>query len=100
MPANTLRRCRRYSRSTLDVETSATSIRQNYSARVTARSARTRAIEVCCNAWTMRAATQVDQVLAEVDAAADEIVAFTSALIRMPTVNPPGEAYEDCARLL
>jgi succinyl-diaminopimelate desuccinylase len=41
-----------------------------------------------------------DRVLAAVDAAADEIVDFTSRLIRVPTVNPPGEAYEDCARLI
>ena len=42
----------------------------------------------------------VDRVLAAVEAAADEIVDFTSALIRIPTVNPPGEAYDDCARLI
>ena len=41
-----------------------------------------------------------DRVLAAVDACADELVAFTSDLIRVPTVNPPGEAYEDCARLI
>ena len=42
----------------------------------------------------------VDRVLAAVDAAADEAVAFTSELIRVPTVNPPGELYDDCARLI
>src|SRR3954470_4066436 len=41
-----------------------------------------------------------DRVLAAIDAAADEAVAFTRDLIRVPTVNPPGEAYEDCARLI
>lgn len=41
-----------------------------------------------------------DRVLAAVDAIRDEAVAFTSALIRIPTVNPPGEHYEDCARLI
>lgn len=41
-----------------------------------------------------------DRVLDAVDAAADEIVAFTSELIRIPTVNPPGEHYADCARLI
>jgi succinyl-diaminopimelate desuccinylase len=41
-----------------------------------------------------------DRVLAAVDAAADEIVGFTAELIRVPTVNPPGEAYEACARLI
>lgn len=42
----------------------------------------------------------VDRVLERVEAAADEIVAFTSALIRIPTVNPPGEHYADCAQLI
>lgn len=28
------------------------------------------------------------------------MVAFTSELVRVPTVNPPGDAYEDCARLI
>src|SRR5262245_20275310 len=48
----------------------------------------------------MRAGTQVDRVLSAVDDAAEEIVDFTSALIRVPTVNPPGESYEECARLI
>jgi succinyl-diaminopimelate desuccinylase len=43
---------------------------------------------------------QVDAVLAAVDQAADEIVDFTAALVRIPTINPPGELYEDCARLI
>jgi len=38
-----------------------------------------------------------DRVLAAVEACADEIVAFTSALVRIPTVNPPGDAYPECA---
>ena len=41
-----------------------------------------------------------DRVRAAVDALADEAVAFTSELIRFPTVNPPGDAYDDCARFL
>lgn len=41
-----------------------------------------------------------ERVLAAVDAAADEIVGFTSELIRLPTVNPPGEAYADCAAVI
>ena len=40
-----------------------------------------------------------DRVLAEVEAARDEIVAFTAEMIRIPTVNPPGECYRDCAEL-
>jgi len=42
----------------------------------------------------------IDRVVAEIEAAADEAVAFTRDLVRVPTVNPPGEAYEDCARLI
>jgi succinyl-diaminopimelate desuccinylase len=42
----------------------------------------------------------VDRILAEVDRATDEIVQFTVDLIRMPTVNPPGDEYESCARFL
>jgi succinyl-diaminopimelate desuccinylase len=45
-------------------------------------------------------AALVDRVLAAIDAATDEAVQFTSELIRVPTVNPPGDAYEDCARLI
>ncbi len=41
-----------------------------------------------------------DRVLSAVDSLSDEAVAFTSAMIRVPTVNPPGELYEDCARLI
>jgi succinyl-diaminopimelate desuccinylase len=39
-----------------------------------------------------------DRVLAAVDQLADEAVALTRDLIRIPTVNPPGAHYEDCAR--
>ena len=48
----------------------------------------------------MRMASTADRVLAAVEALEDEAVAFTSALIRIPTVNPPGEYYEDCARFI
>ena len=41
-----------------------------------------------------------DRVLAEAEAARDEIVAFTAEMIRIPTVNPPGECYRDCAELI
>ena len=43
---------------------------------------------------------EVDRVLDAVDAAASEIVAFTADLITVPTVNPPGECYADCARVI
>jgi succinyl-diaminopimelate desuccinylase len=42
--------------------------------------------------------TDADRVLAAVDALTDEAVAFTRDLIRIPTINPPGQHYEDCAR--
>src|SRR4029079_9950147 len=42
----------------------------------------------------------IDRVVAEVDRAADEIVQFTRDLVRMPTVNPPGEEYEAGAHFL
>ena len=44
--------------------------------------------------------TAVDRLLRAVDALADEAVAFTRDLIRVPTVNPPGENYADCAGLI
>jgi succinyl-diaminopimelate desuccinylase len=47
-----------------------------------------------------RPVSAADRVVAEVDAAAGEIVAFTSAMIRVPTVNPPGDRYTDCAELI
>ena len=46
------------------------------------------------------ARSAIDRVLAAVDSAAAELVEFTSALVRVPTVNPPGEAYEECAHLI
>jgi succinyl-diaminopimelate desuccinylase len=48
----------------------------------------------------MSANASIDRVLRAVESAADEIVAFTSALVRVPTVNPPGEHYEHCARMI
>jgi succinyl-diaminopimelate desuccinylase len=48
----------------------------------------------------MSTLSTTDSVLKAVDAAADEMVAFTADLIRIPTVNPPGDVYEDCARFI
>jgi succinyl-diaminopimelate desuccinylase len=42
----------------------------------------------------------VDRVFDAIDNATDEMVEFTAAMIRVPTINPPGEAYQDCARLI
>ena len=41
-----------------------------------------------------------DRVLAAVDACAGEIVDFAAALIRIPTINPPGDGYRDCAEFI
>jgi len=41
-----------------------------------------------------------DRVLAEVDSLAEEAVAFAAELVRIPTVNPPGDLYAECARAL
>lgn len=40
------------------------------------------------------------RVLREADALRDEVVAFTCELVRIPTVNPPGELYQECARAI
>jgi succinyl-diaminopimelate desuccinylase len=48
----------------------------------------------------MSASHAFDRIVSEVDRAADEIVRFTADLVRIPTINPPGEAYEPCARLI
>ena len=42
----------------------------------------------------------IENVSAAVDAHAEEIVAFAADLIRIPTVNPPGEEYDTCARFI
>jgi succinyl-diaminopimelate desuccinylase len=42
----------------------------------------------------------IERILSEVDRAADEIVQFTADLVRIPTVNPPGDEYEACAHFL
>src|SRR5215217_6447139 len=55
---------------------------------------------VLCYATMQPGAAAVDQVLAAVDAATSEIVEFTADLVRMPTINPPGDAYGECARFL
>ena len=44
--------------------------------------------------------THTDRVLTEIESSTDEIVAFAADLVRIPTVNPPGEHYEACAHLL
>ena len=41
-----------------------------------------------------------DALLHRIDANTDELVALTQALIRIPTINPPGEAYTECAEFI
>jgi succinyl-diaminopimelate desuccinylase len=42
----------------------------------------------------------LDRLFTRIDGLRDELVALTKALVCIPTVNPPGEFYEDCARLI
>jgi succinyl-diaminopimelate desuccinylase len=42
----------------------------------------------------------IDSLLQRIDGKVDELVALTVELIRIPTVNPPGEAYRPCAELV
>jgi len=41
-----------------------------------------------------------DDLFRRIEGKRDEVAALTRALIRIPTVNPPGDAYEACARFL
>ncbi|HHY51020.1 MAG TPA: succinyl-diaminopimelate desuccinylase, partial [Alphaproteobacteria bacterium] len=40
------------------------------------------------------------RLASEIDARREELVAFTRELIRIPTVNPPGDHYRDICELL
>ncbi|MFO1070342.1 MAG: acetylornithine deacetylase/succinyl-diaminopimelate desuccinylase family protein [Geminicoccaceae bacterium] len=42
----------------------------------------------------------VDHVLARIEDKRADLVALTQDLVRIPTVNPPGDAYAPCAELL
>ena len=44
--------------------------------------------------------TIADHVLASVDRSIDELIEFTRELIRLPTVNPPGDGYAACAETI
>jgi len=41
-----------------------------------------------------------DQVVARVDDLVDEMIEWLQGLVRIPTVNPPGENYKDCAHFV
>ncbi len=45
-------------------------------------------------------ATLPDEVLQRIDSRREDMVELARELVRFPTVNPPGEAYEPCARFL
>ena len=42
----------------------------------------------------------VDSLMAVIEDATDEMVEFTVEMLRIPTVNPPGDAYVECAELI
>lgn len=41
-----------------------------------------------------------DHLLQRIEAKREEVTALTQDLVRIPTINPPGDAYEACARFL
>src|SRR5438128_9780435 len=43
---------------------------------------------------------QKEVILRSAEAVLDEAIAFLQGLIRIPTVNPPGEAYPECAQYI
>ena len=40
------------------------------------------------------------ELFTRIDGKREELIALTQDLIRIPTTNPPGEHYEDCARFI
>src|SRR5690349_2516053 len=48
----------------------------------------------------VNAAARIDRLFARIDAQRDELVALTQDLVRIPTINPPGEAYAACAEAI
>lgn len=45
-------------------------------------------------------ASAIDNLMDVIDAATDEMVDFTAGMLRIPTVNPPGDAYVECAEFI
>ena len=41
-----------------------------------------------------------EKLLERIDGKREELTDLTCELVRIPTVNPPGDAYTDCARFL
>lgn len=44
--------------------------------------------------------TEIERLFRRIESRQDDLVRLTQDLIRFPTVNPPGDAYEACARFL
>ncbi|HLW27256.1 MAG TPA: M20/M25/M40 family metallo-hydrolase, partial [Kiloniellales bacterium] len=44
--------------------------------------------------------SRLDQIFAEIDGKREDLVALTQDLIKIPTINPPGDAYRPCAELI
>ena len=44
--------------------------------------------------------TAIEHVLSLIESRRDDAVALTQELVRIPTVNPPGDAYRPCAELI
>ena len=42
----------------------------------------------------------LERLRQRIDAKRDDLVALTQDLVRVPSVNPPGEAYRDCAEVI
>src|SRR5689334_4180455 len=51
-------------------------------------------------ASTVNTAARIDRLFARIDAQRDDLVALTQDLVRIPTVNPPGDAYVPCAEAI
>lgn len=43
---------------------------------------------------------EIDDLFQRIDGQGDALAALTADLVRVPTINPPGDAYEACARFL
>lgn len=43
---------------------------------------------------------EIDDLFHRIDGQGDALAALTADLVRIPTINPPGDAYEACARFL
>jgi len=48
-------------------------------------------------AFRSSASLSLDPLFDRIDALRDDLVALTQDLIRIPTINPPGDAYQPCA---